>query len=73
MLVLIDFILDYFPPKAEVRGSNPLGCAIFLFSINEIQENCRIDRNPRNQFGTLLAQSGHIRGRFSLVLEFDLD
>ena len=32
ILIIIDFLFDYFPPKAEVRGSNPLGCAILLIS-----------------------------------------
>ena len=26
-MVLNNFLLDYFSPKAEVTGSNPVGCA----------------------------------------------
>jgi hypothetical protein len=36
MLVLIDFLLDYFTPKAEVTGSNPVGCTTLLNKNNDL-------------------------------------
>jgi hypothetical protein len=43
MLVLIDFLLDYFPPKAKVTGSNPVGCTNFFNNLAYFSLNLRSD------------------------------
>jgi hypothetical protein len=41
MLILMDFLLDYFPPKAEVTGSNPVGCTIISMTYrNSLRPVC---------------------------------
>ena len=30
LLTLLRYFTDAYPPKAKVRGSNPLGCAIYV-------------------------------------------